>query len=424
MERFISAVGVFVLLGIAWLLSNNKRHINYRVVLWGILLQVVLAVIVIKTGPGQKIFAYAQNVVTALLGFSDAGVSFLFGSLLHGDADLMQSVGSSADQTIFGQVLHTGFAFAVHVLPAIIFLSSLMAVLYYLGWMQRVVQGVARVIARFIGTSGAETLAVASNIFLGQTESPLLIRPYISSLTLSELMTVMAGGFATIAGSMLAAYAHLGFDVGDLMAASVLSAPAALVMAKIIWPETEDPKTKGEIKIKIEKTATNLLDAAAGGALDGMKLAINVGALALAFVAIIAMLDFILFEIGALFGASDFGLMKIFGYAFAPLALVMGVESADVLNFGYLLGSQISINEFVAYSQLLDLKSQLSPRTFTLATYALSGFANFSAIAIQIGLLGGIAPDRKEDLARIALKAMIAGALASWLTAAIAGIMI
>lgn len=421
MERFISALGVFVLLGIAWLLSNNKRNINHRVVLWGVLLQVVLAVIVIKTGPGQKIFVYAQNVFTALLGFSDAGVSFLFGSLLHSDA---MKPAASADKTIFGQVLHTGFAFAVHVLPAIIFLSSLTAVLYYLGWMQRVVRGVARVMARFIGTSGAETLAVASNIFLGQTESPLLIRPYISSLTLSELMTVMAGGFATSAGSMLAAYAHFGFDLGDLMAASVLSAPAALVMAKIIWPETEVPKTKGEIKINVEKSASNILDAAAGGALDGVKLAINVGALALAFIAIIAMLDFVLFKIGALFGATDFGLTKIFGYAFAPLALVMGVESADVLNFGYLLGSQISINEFAAYSQLLGLKSQLSPRTFTLATYALSGFANFTAIAIQIGLLGGIAPNRKDDLARIALKAMIAGALASWLTAAIAGIMI
>jgi CNT family concentrative nucleoside transporter len=290
--------------------------------------------------------------------------------------------------------------------------------------MQRVVQGVAWVMARFMGTSGAESLSVASNIFVGQTEAPLLIRPYVSTMTMSELMAVMTGGFATIAGGVMAAYVRFGVDAGHLMAASVMSAPAALVMAKIIFPETAEPKTKGEVKVSIEKTTANVVDAAASGAADGLKLAMNVGAMLLAFIALIAMLDFFFLKFGLIFGWENLSLKKVLGFIFSPIALVMGVETADIRDFGYLLGTKVAINEFVAYVQLGEWKDQLSPRSFTIATYALCGFANFSSIAIQIGGIGGIAPERKQDLARIGLKAMIGGALASWLTATIAGILI
>ncbi|HEX9653838.1 MAG TPA: NupC/NupG family nucleoside CNT transporter [bacterium] len=428
MERLVSVVGIFVLLGIAWLLSNNKRQINYRVVLWGLLLQLVFAVIILKTTPGQAVFFYGRAAVTKLLSFTDAGASFLFGNLYRGDSDLVKALGGDGPyqlrDAISGDFVNIGVVFAIHVLPTIIFFASLMSVLYHLGVMQRVVQGVAWVMARFMGTSGAESLSVASNIFVGQTEAPLLIRPYVSTMTVSELMAVMTGGFATIAGGVMAAYVRFGVDAGHLMAASVMSAPAALVMAKIMFPETGEPKTKGEVKVNIEKTTSNVVDAAASGAADGLKLAVNVGAMLLAFIALVAMLDFFLFKIGGVFGLADMSLKKILGYLFAPIALVMGVETADVLNFGYLLGTKVAINEFVAYVQLGEWKDQLSPRTFAIATYALCGFANFSSIAIQIGGIGGIAPERKHDLARIGLKAMIAGALASWLTATIAGILI
>jgi CNT family concentrative nucleoside transporter len=428
MERVISIVGVFVLLGIAWLLSNNKRQINYRVVLWGLLLQLVFAVIILKTSPGQSVFFYAKAAVTKLLSFTDAGASFLFGNLYRGDGDLVQALGGDGPfqfrDANTGDFVNVGVIFAIHVLPTIIFFASLMSVLYHLGVMQRIVQGVAWVMARFMGTSGAESLSVASNIFVGQTEAPLLIRPYVSTMTMSELMAVMTGGFATIAGGVMAAYVRFGVDAGHLMAASVMSAPAALVMAKIIFPETEEPKTKGEVKISIEKTTANVVDAAASGAADGLKLAVNVGAMLMAFIALVAMLDFFLLKIGLLVGFDNLSLKQVLGYVFAPLALVMGVETADVLRFGYLLGTKISINEFVAYVQLGQWQEQLSPRSFTIATYALCGFANFSSIAIQIGGIGGVAPNRKHDLARIGLKAMIGGALASWLTATIAGILI
>lgn len=428
MERLVSFVGVFVLLGIAWLLSNKKRQINYRVVLWGLLLQVVFAVIILKTTPGQAVFFYARAVITKLLSFTDAGASFLFGNLYRGDTDLVKALGGGGPyqirDSVSGDFINIGVVFAIHVLPTIIFFASLMSILYHLGVMQRVVQGVAWVMARFMGTSGAESLSVASNIFVGQTEAPLLVRPYVSMMTMSELMAVMTGGFATIAGGVMAAYVRFGVDAGHLMAASVMSAPAALVMAKIIFPETGEPKTKGEVKVNLEKTTANVVDAAASGAADGLKLAMNVGAMLLAFIALIAMLDFFLFKIGDVFGLADMSLKKILGYVFAPIALVMGVETADVLHFGYLLGTKVSINEFVAYVQLGEWKDQLSPRTFTIGTYALCGFANFSSIAIQIGGIGGIAPERKQDLARIGLKAMIGGALASWLTATIAGILI
>ena len=273
-------------------------------------------------------------------------------------------------------------------------------------------------------TSGAESLSAASNIFVGQTEAPLVIKPYIDKMTKSEIMAIMTGGFATIAGGVMAAYVRFGVDAGHLMAASVMSAPAALVMAKIIFPETEESFTAGDIKISVEKNTANIVDAAASGAATGLRLAVNVGAMLLAFLALVAMLNFGLGLSGGLFGYPNLELQTIFGILFYPLSFFMGVEWNDLLHFGNLLGTKISINELVAYIELTTLKETISERSYIIATYALCGFANFSAIAIQIGGISSIAPKRRQDLAKLGIKAMFAGALASWLTATIAGILL
>lgn len=428
MQHLISLFGCFVLLGIAWLLSNNKRQINYRVVIWGLLLQLIFAVLILKTTPGQAVFFYARAAVLKLLSFTDVGAQFLFGNLYLGDPGIVKTLNMPGPYQIWDPnakaFVDIGISFAIHVLPTIIFFASLMSILYHLGIMQKLVKGVAWVMEKTMRTSGAESLSVASNIFVGQTEAPLVVKPFVGKMTMSELMAVMTGGFATIAGGVMAAYVRFGADAGHLMAASVMSAPAALVMAKIIFPETTEFETRDPTHVTVEKTSVNVVDAAANGAADGLKLALNVGAMLLAFYALIHLLDYGVIKFSGLFGVADFGLKQLLGYAFAPLALVMGVEPADVLNFGYLLGTKISLNEFVAFVELGHWKDTLSPRTFTIATYALCGFANFSSIAIQIGGIGGIAPERKHDLARIGLKAMIGGALASWLTATIAGILI
>lgn len=421
MQRLVSVFGIFVLLGLAWLLSNNKRRINFRVVGWGVLLQFVFALLILKTTPGQAVFFYAREFVNQLLSFTDAGASFLFGNLYRSDPQIVDNLGGGGPYQIWDpknrEFINIGIIFAFHVLPTIIFFASLMSVLYHLGIMQHLVRGMAWVITRFMGTSGAETLSVASNIFVGQTEAPLVVRPFVATMTMSELMAVMTGGFATIAGGVMAAYVRFGLDAGHLMAASVMSAPAALAVAKIIFPETEESKTAGDVKLKIEKTTVNVVDAAATGAADGLRLAANVGAMLLAFIALVAMIDFGL-------GLAGTSLKDILGFLFAPIAFAMGIESADVLTFGHLLGTKISINEFVAYLELMQAKEHLSQRSFTMATYALCGFANFGSIAIQIGGIGGIAPQRRHDLAKLGLKAMMGGALASWLTATMAGILL
>lgn len=291
----------------------------------------------------------------------------------------------------------------------------------------------AWIMAKTMGTSGAESLSAAGNIFVGQTEAPLLIRPYVSEMTRSELMAIMVGGFATIAGGVMAAYVRFGVDAGHLMAASVMSAPAALVVAKIIFPEVEESKTRGFVKLDAEKKTANIIDAAASGASDGLRLAVNVGAMLMAFIALIAMINFFLGKIDDIVNfitfhhtdfAWDLSLRKIFGILFAPIAFVMGVDLKDVFQFGNLLGTKISINELVAYVELTSLKGVISERSFIIGTYALCGFANFSSIAIQIGGIGSIAPNRKSDLAKIGIKAMLGGAIASWLTATIAGILL
>ena len=436
-QRITAFFGIFVLLGIAWLLSNNKKKINFRIVIWGLVLQLIFAVLILKTGPGQSVFFFARAFITKLLSFTDVGASFLFGNIYLGDPDVVQNVGASGTLQVWDSAsekfVNIGIIFAFHILPTIIFFASLMGVLYHLGVMQKVVQFMAWIMAKTMGTSGSESLSAAGNIFVGQTEAPLLIKPYVSDMTHSELMAIMVCGFATIAGGVMAAYVRFGVDAGHLMAASVMSAPAALVVAKIMYPETEESKTKGIVKLDVEKKTANIIDAAANGAADGLRLALNVGAMLMAFIALIAMIDFFLGKVDDIVNIITFNqvnvewnlnLKTIFGIIFAPLAFMMGADPKDIFQFGNLLGTKISINELVAYVELTALKGAISERSFIIGTYALCGFANFSSIAIQIGGIGGIAPERRGDLAKIGLKAMFGGAIASWLTATIAGILL
>ena len=429
-------VGVVVLLGIAYLFSANRKGINWRPIWIGIALQIVFALLVLKTAPGRWLFEALGAGFAGVLQHTQAGSDFLFGPL-------------AAAPGAAGSV---GFIFATQILPTIIFFASLMGVLYYLGLVQPVVKVLGRLMARTMNISGAEALSASANIFVGQTEAPLVIKPFVERLTRSELLMVMVGGMATIAGGVLAAYVIFlgGSDpaaqatfAAHLLSASVMSAPAAVVMAKILLPETGTPETMGVVELKVEIEDANVLEAAAGGAADGLKLALNVGAMLLAFLALLSLANAILGWVGNpnLFGfhpwdlntvisnASNgqftgLSLEAIFGYLFAPLAWAIGVEAADMLQFGRLLGEKIAINELVAFTSLAELEGVVSDRTVIIGTYALCGFANFSSIAIQIGGIGGIAPSRRGDIAALGMKAVIGGALASWMTAAIAGVLV
>jgi CNT family concentrative nucleoside transporter len=399
---WIPFLGMLVMLGIAWAMSTNRRAINWRTVATGTALQFAFAVLILRTRGGRAVFAAATDAVSAFLDFTDAGASFIFGEG-------------------FGEHF-----FAFKVLPTIIFFSSFITVLYYLGWIQWVVKGFARVMMWLMGTSGAESLSASGNIFVGQTEAPLLIRPYVGTMTNSELMAVMTGGFATIAGGVLAAYVGMGVPAGHLIAASVMSAPAALVMAKLVFPETEESLTKGTVKIDPERPWANAIDAAAEGAGAGLQLALNVGAMLLAFIALIAMINAAIGGVAGWFGVEGLTLQAILGWVLRPLAFMMGVEWAEADKLGALLGIKTILNEFVGYAELQRMVAagEVSERTQIIATYALCGFANFSSIAIQIGGIGGIAPERRQDLARLGLRAMVAGSLACFQTATIAGILL
>lgn len=417
MEKLFSLIGIFGFVGIAFAFSQHKKRIDWKLVGIGIALQFVFALVVLKTEAGKKFFEWVNHAVESLLGFTNVGSTFIFGAKVMDPSNL-------------------GFVFAVQVLPTIVFFSALMSVAYHLGIMQFVVNILSKLMVKLLGTSGAETLSATANIFVGQTEAPLLIKPYVDKMTRSELMVVMTGGFATVAGGVLAAYVallspHFPGIAGHLMAASIMSAPAALVMAKILVPETEEPATKGAVKIEVESKDSNAIEAAANGASEGFTLAMNVGAMLLAFIALIAMFDGILGGIGGWLGYPGFGLKTITSYLFAPLALLMGVPSADILVVGDLLGKKLVINEFVAYSELAamlgagaEAEHQLSGRSVVILTYALCGFANFSSIGIQIGGIGSIAPKRKGDLAQLGLIAVLGGTLACFQTATIAGVLI
>lgn len=405
MNRLIGLLGIIIILGIAYLLSENKKKINWRLVLVGLGLQILFALIILKIPIGRRFFEFFSKGITKILDFTSEGTVFLFGSL--------------TDVNTFGSI------FALNVLPTIIFFSSLMAILYYLGIMQVVVRFIARIISKLLGTSGAETLSAVGNIFLGQTEAPLLVKPYINRMTKSELTAIMVGGMSTVAGGVMAGYISMGVNAGHLLAASIMAAPAGLVLAKILVPEVEEPETKNTTKISTEKTASNVVEAAANGASEGLSLALNVAAMLLAFVALIALLNYLIGLIGSLFGFPTLSLQWILGKIFSPLAFVMGVPITDISIAGSLLGEKIMINEFVAYSSLSNYITEgiLQEKTVLILTYALCGFANISSIAIQIGGIGGIAPNKKSTIAKLGLKTLIGGALATCLTGTIAGIL-
>lgn len=405
MHKLIGIVGIVAILAIAFALSTNRRAIKPRVVLWGLGMQLALAIFILKIPVGHQIFQALGAGVSKILDFTKVGSSFVFGELVT-------------------KLDSFGFIFAFQVLPAIVFVGSLMGIAYYLGIMQFIVNLVAKLMVKTMGTSGAESLSAVGTVFVGQSEAPLLIKPYIPDMTKSELMAIMTGGMATIAGSVMAAYiGMLGSEwAPHLLAASIMGAPAGLVMAKIMVPETEEPKTAGGVTLSTERTESSIIEAAAKGAGDGMHLAFIVGAMLLAFISLIALLN-------AGFGLMNTSLEQLLGFAFAPLAFLMGVPWADATTVGSLMGQKIVLNEFVAYSNLSNILNgkvagvALSAQAATIATYALCGFANFSSIAINIGCIGGIAPSRRGELAQLGVRAMIGGALASCMTATIAGLL-
>lgn len=402
MERAISLLGLVVFVGISYALSVNRRYIQWRTVLWGIGLQFIFAILILKTAPGLALFKFLGDKVSQFLAFSDVGAKFVFGD--------------NFDEHFI----------AFKVLPTIIFFSSFISLLYYYGILQRVVEWMAWLMVRTMQTSGAETLSCAANIFVGQTEAPLLIKPYIHTLTRSELHSVMTGGFATIAGGVMAAYISFGVPAEHLIAASVMSAPAALAISKIFYPETEKSLTVGTVQLKVEKTYSNPVDAVASGASDGMKLALNVAAMLIAFLGLLAMFNALLGWIGALLGLPQLSLEWIFSYLMAPFAWLMGVPLDDCAQVGVLLGKKTILNEFIAYLDLKAMieKKEISQRAVVISTYALCGFSNIGSIGIQIGGIGGIAPERQPDLARLGVRAMIAGAIACFMTACIAGMLL
>ena len=406
MERFIGLLGIVVLLAIAFALSNNRKQINMRIIGWGLGLQAIFAIFILKTPIGGPLFGILDKTIRKLISFSDAGSDFLFKSFVP-------DVGY--------HVAMINFAFRA--LPTIIFFSSFMAVLYHFGIIQMFVKWIARAMQKTMGTSGSETLSVSANIFVGQTEAPLIVRPFIQHMTKSELMAVMTGGFATVAGGVLAIYVMWLADIpgiaGHLLAASVMSAPGALVVAKIIYPETESSETMGDLKINIKQKSTNAMEALGDGATSGLKLAANVAAMLVAFVSLVAMINYLLGFVGT-------SMESILGFIFKPLAWTMGVPWSEAGTLGTLMGKKIVFTELIAYGDLKELMSTgaITDRTAIIASYALCGFANFGSIGIQLGGIGGMAPERKKDLAKLVTKAMMGGALASWLTATIAGLLI
>jgi CNT family concentrative nucleoside transporter len=401
MERLLSLVGLVVILAIAYLLSTDRKAIRGKTVFWGLTLQIVFALFVLKTSVGQGVFAWLGAKINRLLQFSFVGSQFVFGKL--------GLPGGGGD--------NIGFIFAFQVLPTIIFIAALFAILYYLGVMQVVVKLFAHVMTRLMGASGAESLNVAASIFMGQTEAPLTIRPYLNNLTQSELMCVMTSGMAHISGGIMGAYIAFGVEAKHLLAAVIMTAPGTILLAKMLVPETGQPETAGTVRLVVPRTDANIIGAAARGTGEGLNLALNVGAMLISFLALVALVN-------AILGKFGLQLETLLGYLFGPLALVMGVPAKDALVVGNLLGTRTVLNEVIAYSQLGPLKSSLDPRSFTIATYALCGFANFSSIGIQIGGIGALAPERRNDLARLGLRALLAGTFANFMTACFAGLLL
>jgi len=418
MEKLVGILGILSILGIAYLMSNNKNKIDKKLIIWGLSLQIFFALLILKVPGGKWIFSIIDTIINKILSFSVEGSKFLFGNL-------------AVDSYYFPQTNSWpgfGFQFAFLVLPTVIFFSSLMSVLYHFGIMQKIIKSISKIMQKTMGTSGAETTSISANIFVGQTEAPLVIRPFINKMTNSELTAVMTGGFATVAGGVMAAYVLMLHNIipgiaGHLMAASIMSAPAALVIAKIIYPETSTPETSGN-NVELSKVSNeeNFLEALGNGATDGMKLAINIAAMLIAFLSVIAMINWLLSLIS--FGDTILSIELILGYIFMPLSFLMGAPWDEAHILGSLMGQKLVLTEFIAFSNLATYSNEISQKTATIAAYALCGFANFASIGIQLGGIGSIVPNRKKDLAKLVVKAMFGGALASWLTATIAGLLI
>jgi CNT family concentrative nucleoside transporter len=412
LTRLQPLIGLVGILALAYLLSTDRRAISLRIVGWGLSLQVLFALIVLKTDAGIQAFQWLGQKIQDLLHYSVEGSRFVFGPL--------------GDQVVWGRVMNGAlgpegaqyaFIFAFQVLPTIIFIAALFAILYFIGVMQLIVRVFAVAMNKVMGASGAESLNVAASIFMGQTEAPLTIRPFLPRMTQSELMTVMTSGMAHISGGIMAAYIAFGIEARHLLTAVIMTAPGTLMMAKMFVPETETPETRGTVKLEIEKTDVNIIDAAGRGTAEGLHLAMNVGAMLISFVALIALVN-------AVLGVAGLSLQQIFGWVFAPVAWSLGVPWKDAATIGNLLGTRMVLNEFIAFAQLGALKESLDPRSFTIATFALCGFANFASIGMQIGGIGALAPTRRGDLARLGMRAMLAGTLANFVTAIIVGFLL
>jgi CNT family concentrative nucleoside transporter len=403
--RLVSALGFVAMIAIGWLFSSDRRRFPWRTVAWGAALQIALAVVLLRTAVGEAFFRGMNRLVATFISYVDAGVRFVFGGLVD-----------------------AGFSIVVNVLPIIVFMGSVFAILYHLRILQRVVDVLARLLSRTMATSGAESLAAVANVFLGMVEAALVVRPYLERMTRSELFALMTTGMASVAGSVLVAYVGmLGADyAGHLATASLLSAPAGLLLAKVMVPETGRPETAGAGRAPVEVSSVNLIDAAAQGAIAGLRLAAYVGALLVAFVALVAMLNHVLASAGALVGLPDLTMQRILGWALAPLAWLMGVPWEDAARVGALLGVKTVLNEFIAYQELGTLihAGALSERAGVIASYALCGFANFGSLAILLGGIGGLAPTRRPDVARLGLLSILSGSLASFMTACVAGIFV
>ena len=404
-SRLTGILGLVAILGIGIAFSRNRRAISWRIVAWGVGLQLLFAIFVLRIDIGRKIFTALGAVVTKILSFSYAGSEFVFGEIGKQHSSI-------------------GVVFAFQIMPAIIFVSALFAILYYLGVMQMVVKAMAVAMNKIMGASGAESLIVAASIFMGQTEAPLTIRPFLPRMTRSELMTVMTAGMAHVSGSIMAAYIAFGIEARHLLTAVIMTAPGTIMMAKILEPETEVPETLGGVKVDIPRTDVNVLDAAARGTSEGLHLMLNVIAMLISFIALIALVNGAFGWIHTYVTWFPGSLQTVLGWIFRPIAWIMGVPWHDSGTIGALLGERMVINEFIAYAHLGPLKGSLDPVSFTIATFALCGFANLSSVGIQIGGIGALAPERKHDLARLGFRAMIAGTLANFLSATLAGILL
>ncbi|MDB5119620.1 MAG: Na+ dependent nucleoside transporter protein [Sphingobacteriales bacterium] len=424
MDRFTGIIGIALIFGIAFLMSNNRKAINYRLVFSGLTIQLILAVFILKIPFGKALFARLGSIITTILDFSHKGAEFVFGPLVN----------KAFMEKTFG--LGNDFVFFFNIIPTIIFVAVLVSLAYHLGIMQRIVKFFALIVYKVMGVSGAEALSNVASTFVGQVEAQIMIKPYLKGMTMSELLASMSGSMACIAGGVMAVYIALGVPAEYLIAASMMAAPAALVISKIVYPETEISETKGKVSLEIKRTHANLIDSISHGAGEGLKVGLNVIAMLIGFIALIALLDYMLLKVGAGLGNLGISLTwanidinklsfnKILGSIFSIFAYAMGVPGKDVQAAGSLMGTKMVINEFVAYLDLAKIKSTLDPKTIIITSFALCGFANFASIAIQVGGIGELAPERRSDLAKLGVKALICGTLASYLSATIAGILI